>query len=188
MQNRSQIRPFSITMDKAINPQEKYTTANFNTLYQQYATRIYRYIFARVNNHADAEDLTTQVFMAVLKGINKFDPEGNFAAWIFTIARNKVADRYRKNKPILSIDTLPDLVAENEDPFNQVIQNEKRHQLFALLNDLKTEQQELLQLRFAGELSYAQIARVVGKTEASVKMATNRLLHQLKNKMEQKNE
>jgi len=191
MQNRTQTRLIAINMEKPdteINEQIKYSAANFRILYRQYATRVYRYIFARVNNHADAEDLTAQVFMAAMKGLKKFTGDGNFAAWLFTIARNKVADNYRRNKPVVSLDAEPDIVAEDGDPLSQITHKEKFDDLSRLLKDLPPEQQEILQLRFAGELTYSQIGLVVGKTEAAIKMATHRLLRQLQIEMEQNNE
>lgn len=187
MQNRSKTGIQTITMDRAINQKISYSEANFTALYRQFATRIYRYIFARVRNHADAEDLTAQVFMAALKGIKKFDPEGNIAAWLFTIARNKVADSYRRRKPVLFLEELPDVASEEGDPLSQLMQKEQIGQLSTVLGELDAEKQELLQLRFAGELTYAEMALVVGKTEAAVKMATHRLLRQLEEMMEQDN-
>ena len=65
--------------------------AGFANLYQAYALRVYRYIYARVGNHQDTEDLTSQVFIAVMNGIESFGGNHNLSAWIFTIARNKVA-------------------------------------------------------------------------------------------------
>ena len=126
--------------------------------------------------------------MEALQGLDRFDGSGNFAAWLFTIARNKVVDSYRRRKRLLSIEAMPEIIAENGEPSTQVLYSETLHQLSTLLTELKPEQRELLQLRFAGELTYAQIATVVGKTEAAIKMSMHRLLRRLQDQMEQSNE
>jgi RNA polymerase sigma-70 factor (ECF subfamily) len=174
--------------ESEIIKQVSYGQADFTLLYRQYATRIYRYIFARVSNHADAEDLTAQVFMEALQGLDRFDDSGNFSAWLFTIARNKVVDSYRRRKQLLSIEDAPEIIAENSEPLTRVVHSETIQQLSTVLKTLKPEQRELLQLRFAGELTYAQIAAVLGKTEAATKMSIHRLLRQLQGQMEQSNE
>ena len=101
MHNRTLTRSVALAMSKPeseITEQVRYSQADFTLLYRQYATRIYRFVFARVSNHADAEDLTAQVFMEALQSLERFDGNGNFAAWLFTIARNKVVDSYRRRK------------------------------------------------------------------------------------------
>jgi RNA polymerase sigma-70 factor (ECF subfamily) len=187
MQNRSKLSTRAIIMKKSIKPHFKFTETNFAVLYRQYATRIYRYIFTRVSNRADAEDLTSQVFMAALKGVRRFNPGGNVAAWLFTIARNKIADSFRKLKPVLYLEDLPGLASEDNDTVNLLISKERAGLLSAVLKELDVEKLELLQLRFAGELTYAEIGSVVGKTEAAVKMAIHRILRQLEERMEKNN-
>ena len=160
--------------------------AGFANLYQAYALRVYRYIYARVGNHQDTEDLTSQVFIAVMNGIESFGGNHNLSAWIFTIARNKVADRYRKQKPEVALEQAYQLPSGHPDPLQHVLADEQVTQLLSLVSDLDAEKQELLQLRFAAELSYNEIGEVVGKSEGAVKMAVHRILHQLQEKMEHK--
>jgi RNA polymerase sigma-70 factor (ECF subfamily) len=166
----------------------KFSTANFTLLYRQYVTRVYRYIYSRVGNQADAEDLTSQVFVAALEGIEKFDGRGSFPAWLFTIARNKIVDSYRKSRPIVSLDGIPERIAEDVDPLNRLSQEAQIHELAQILAALSDEQRTLLQLRFAAELTHAQIAEVLGKSEGAVKMTFSRLLRQLEEKLEHSDE
>ncbi len=167
--------------------QDRLTQARFVLVYQEHAIRVYRYIFARVGNHPDSEDLTAQVFMDALKGWHRFSKGGNVAAWLFTIARNKIVDRHRKIKKTVYLEDIPDITADSYEPLQGIIDKETARQLTLLLQKLSPDQQELLHLRFAGELTYAQIAEVLGKSESAVKMAIHRLLKQLQENMEQDN-
>ncbi|MGD2026270.1 MAG: sigma-70 family RNA polymerase sigma factor [Anaerolineales bacterium] len=162
--------------------------AAFAALYREYAVRVYRYIYARVSNHQDAEDLTSQVFEAVLNGLDRFGGRRNFSAWVFTIARNKVVDSYRKRSLNLLLDDIQNVPEEYSDPLNIILDGEDLSQLADLVNELDAGKQELIHLRFAAELTYAEIGEVVGKSEGAVKMSIHRLLDQLQEKMEQINE
>lgn len=162
--------------------------AIFSVLYRQYVPRVYRYIYARVNNHAEAEDLTSQVFMAVLQRLPHFKAGGNFNAWLFTIARNKIVDSYRKQANLVPLETIQNLRRGDDDLSHQLAQKELFAQLTEVLAELTLEQRELLDLRFAAQLSYAEIGLVMGKSEAAVKMSIYRLLDKLQENLEMRNE
>lgn len=162
--------------------------AKFSELYRQNVAKVYRYIYARVNNHAEAEDLTSQVFMAVLQRLPLFGAGGNFNAWLFTIARNKIVDNYRKDASMVPLETIQNLSSSEDDPFSQLAQKELFTQLKVALAELTLEQRELLQLRFAAQLSYAEIGLVMGKSEAAVKMSVYRLIDKLQENLEKSNE
>ena len=160
----------------------------FTALYGEYAVRVYRYIYARVCNHQDAEDLTSQVFEAALAGLNTFGGKKNFSAWLFTIARNKVVDSYRKHDSNLPLDVIQNMPGSGPDPLNVILESETLENLAGLVNTLPEDKQELVHLRFAGGLTYAEIGEILGKTENAVKMSVHRLLNQLQTEMEQKYE
>jgi len=168
-----------------IFPETRTKETDFSAIYQRYATPIYRYTIARVGNRADAEDITSLVFMDALKSWKRFKLNGNLPAWLFTIARNKIVDRYRREKETIPLEYISDTIVEEKGLLKGVMDTETAAKLSQILSSLQTEQQELLQLRFAGELTYSQIGEVVGKSEAAVKMAVHRLLDQLQNLMEQ---
>lgn len=160
---------------------------DFTAIYKRYAIPIYRYTFARVGNQADAEDLTSLVFMDALKSWDRFKLNGNIPAWLFTIARNKIVDRYRRERETIPLEYISNTVVEEKDLLKIIMDAETGAKLSKSLSTLQSEQQELLQLRFAGELTYSQIGKVVGKSEAAVKMAIHRLFDQLQVLMEQDN-
>ena len=90
------------------------------SLYDRYARDIYRYLYSRVGNAADAEDLTAQTFMAVIESLPRYRHRGHFSAWIYQIARNKAMDLFRKQRqdPI----DLPYDTASSDEIMEQVIE------------------------------------------------------------------
>ena len=170
---------------RRIIPETRTRETDFSAVYQRYATPIYRYTFARVGNQADAEDITSLVFMDALKSWQRFKLKGNIPAWLFTIARNKIVDRYRRRKETIPLEYISDMIFDQKDLLKDVMDAEMAAKLSQILSSLQIEQQELLQLRFAGELTYSQIGEVIGKSEAAIKMSVHRLLDQLQNLMEQ---
>lgn len=164
----------------------KLDPAAFEPLYQRYMMRIYRYMYLRVRNAEDAADLTQQVFLKVLRALPGYRVRGvPFAAWLFRIAHNTASDVYRREKRTMSQDFLPDeeLLAPDMDPELLVLQREQLERLIDLLYQLEPSKQELLALRFSAGLSGAEIALVVGKSQAAVNKQLSRTLHYLKEHM-----
>lgn len=146
----------------------------FAVLYRHYLNPLYRYLLQRVNNIHDAEDITTQVFIQVLEGLidNRYKKGGCFAAWLFTIARRRVADYFRQHPTALLEDppsSEPELLAVIE-------KGEDVQRLAHLLAQIDEQHQELLRLRFSAGLTFAEMGILEGRSEAAVKMAVYRTL------------
>lgn len=160
----------------------------FAALYRRYVDRIYRYVYSRVGRKTDAEDLAALVFTEALEGLDRYREQGAFSAWLFTIARRRVIDHYRRERPTLPLDEALDSVSKRPNPLARVVQAERLELLAELVERLDEEKQELLRLRFAGELTYREIGDLVGRSEAAVKMAVHRLLRQLEEAWEDEDE
>ena len=142
----------------------------FTQLYEQHFDRIYRYVALRIGDKIEAEDMTQQVFINALRSISSFKWKGiPFSAWLFRIAHNQVVDYLRKKAKRA---TIPLDESQASSDINPQLMAEHRLDIERLLSATKhlTEaQREVVSLRFAGELSIAQVAKVMGKSEGAVK-------------------
>ncbi|MHB0875122.1 MAG: RNA polymerase sigma factor [Anaerolineae bacterium] len=154
--------------------------AAFAPLYRHYVTPVYRYVYSHVGNAADAEDLTAVVFTQALQQLPHYRERGNFAAWLFTIARRRIADYHRGRPRQVSLDEAEDHPLADAEPQDSLERAEDRERLERLLAGLSESELELLRLRYAAGLKHGQIAVVLGKREAAVKMAVSRLLGRLR--------
>ena len=157
---------------------------SFAELYERYLAAVYRYVGARVRAREEAEDLTSEAFRQVWTSRHSYSGLGTFRAWLFTIVRRTVADHYRQRRSMTQQLVAPavaeDALDEAPTPEEQVVQGERELHARRLLSGLGEEQQEILRLRFAAELTYAEIAVVIGKREDAVKKIAYRALHLLR--------
>jgi RNA polymerase sigma-70 factor (ECF subfamily) len=156
--------------------------AAFGVLYDRYVDAIYRYIFYRVRNDAEAEDLTSEVFMRAMKAMPKYEPRQAFLAWLYRIARNAVIDRARRARTQLSFEDA--LAHPNAD---QVVEPDANLLAFSdsqivrkALTSLTPLQQEVIVLRYMEGYSTAEIAALVGKREGTVRGIQFRALSALR--------
>jgi RNA polymerase sigma-70 factor (ECF subfamily) len=155
----------------------------FGRLYEHYVPSIYRYLYSRVGTVHVAEDLTSQTFMAAFKSLPRYHERGQFSAWLFRIARSKLMDHYRGNRHEESLEAADGLVV-GSDTLASVMQNETLGHLRLLIGELKDDERELIRLRFVADLSFAEMADLLGKREEAVKKSVHRLLARLKGQME----
>jgi RNA polymerase sigma-70 factor (ECF subfamily) len=142
--------------------------------------QVYHYLYTRLKNEQDAADLLQHVFLQAWKHAQSYDPgRGSIATWLLSIARNRLIDFYRTSRPSLSWESIPDITSTEQNPEARVISQETIAQVKKILEALPLAEQELLALRFAARLSSAEIAPLIGKSEAATKKQLTRLLHRL---------
>jgi len=149
-------------------------------LYDQYHVQIYRYLYAHLKHEHDAADLMQQVFFQAWKQRQTYEPgRGSVATWLLSIAHHRLVDFYRVSHPTISWESVPEIMTMDQDPEEKVISEETIALVRKLLEALSQQEQELLALRFAARLSSAEIAAIVGKSEAATKKQLTRLLRRL---------
>jgi RNA polymerase sigma-70 factor (ECF subfamily) len=149
--------------------------SRFAELYDAHFHPVYAYIARRVGSRAEAEDLTSEVFHQALANLPRFQWRGvPFAAWLFRIAANALADHYRKTARDRSL-TLADAPPQEDSD-----DAERRARLYRLVAELPEDQRLVLRLRFSEEKSIRDVAREIGRSEGAVKQLQFRALQELR--------
>jgi len=151
----------------------------FQTFYQEHLGMIYRYVYSKVGNREEAEDLTTQIFMKAVHNIDIQRGQQSMQAWLFQVAHTTVADYWRHyyRADVRSLEELQEAgwegPVEEEVTLNSQAPGEKVHALLSLLPE---QQREVLTCRFLLHLSIKETALRMGITEANVKVTQFRAL------------
>ncbi len=155
--------------------------AAFVALYRRYLPRVYRYVYRRVGNQQDAEDVTASVFTEALESLEDYREQGSFAGWLFTIAHHRVADHHRRQRERVSLEEVALALSDpGPGPEAQALRRDRLERVAQALDELTPDRQEALALRFFGQLSNKEVAQVMGRSEAAVKMLVCRAIRQLR--------
>jgi RNA polymerase sigma-70 factor (ECF subfamily) len=152
----------------------------FAELYCRHLTRVYRYHFVHTGNAKDAEDLTSQTFIAALEGIHSFRGEGSFAAWILGIAARKKALFFRRLRPEDPLEAARNVPDPGLPTDQSAIQRLELQAVSHALRQISPDRGEALALHYFGGLTSLEVSQVTGKSEAAVKMLLLRGLRDLR--------
>ena len=152
----------------------------FAELYRLHITRVYRYHMAHTGNTKDAEDLTSQTFMAALEGIKSFRGSGSFAAWIMGIASKKRLMFFRGSRPEFPLDAALHYPSPNLPTDKAASQRLRLESISQALRQISSDRAEAITLTYFGGLSNLETSRVLNKSEAAVKMLISRGLQDLR--------
>lgn len=151
----------------------------FADLYELHFERVYAYVVRRVRDRHAAEDVTSEVFQQALANLPRYEWRGvPFAAWLYRIAANAIADRGRRSAREV-------LVADPDDRPDETLPDdvEQHARLFRLVRALPEDQRRVLLLRFAEQKSIREIADELGRSEGAVKQLQFRGLTILRERM-----
>jgi RNA polymerase sigma-70 factor (ECF subfamily) len=143
----------------------------FGVLYDRYVEAVYRYVYYRVRNEAEAEDVTSDVFFKALRAMPRYAPRQPFLAWLYRIARNSVIDGLRRKRPQVSFeDALQHPGADRVvDPHAGLELLSDRAALREAIARLTPLQQDVIILRYVEGLDTKAIARIVGRRDGTVR-------------------
>lgn len=139
-------------------------------LYDEYYEKVARYIFVRIGNREEAEDLASETFVRALKSLDGYEERGlPMVAWVFKIAHNIVVDHLRKvsKRQIVHIDEA--ILSDESDPQESVETNDQIERLSEALNGLSAAQREVIGLRFYSGLSSEECGKILGKKPGAVR-------------------
>ena len=155
-------------------------SAAMTELYEHYRSRIYGYLFYRVGDTHQAEDLTAEVFLRVVEKLPGYRFQAiPFQAWLFQIARNLAIDHYRKTNAHPMVELDANLITNHESPEQATERSVIARQLKQALDRLTTEQCDVIVLRFLVGMPVQQVAETLNKSEGSVKALQARGLEAL---------
>ena len=157
----------------------------FAELYEAHFERVYSYVARRVRDRASAEDLTADVFHQALANLQRFEWRGvPFAAWLYKIAANAIADRGKRvARESGSPAPEPQSLGAGDPGEPAIEESERRAQLFRLVRELPQDQRTVLVRRFAEQRSIREIATQLGRSEGAVKQLQFRALETLRARM-----
>jgi len=162
--------------------------ARFDALYRRYLARVYSYAYYELGDHHAAEDATEATFFSALTNLHRFeerarpaDGEGasTFRVWLFQIARNEVAGERRRarRRPVEPIGET--VVVDPLDVETAVVRRDEARAAWKAIGRLPGDRRQAMVMRFVDELSTAEIAGVLGRSEAAVRVLIHRALRSI---------
>lgn len=145
----------------------------FERFYREHFTRIYRFVYFRVEDAEVAQDLVSDVFLRAFAHFDGYDPAVSKSAWIYTIARNRLANHYRDRRPGIPLeDVEPFLQDMGADP-------SQTGELRAALARLSSEERRIVTMKYLEGYTYPEMAQLLGKHANTLKVAAHRALKRL---------
>jgi RNA polymerase sigma-70 factor (ECF subfamily) len=185
------------TEEKVQHPRAKVALQNaeprlppdFDEWFREHRPTVYRYVRFRLATREAAEDVTSEVFMKALRALDRYDPNrASPRTWLLRIARNAVTDHLRslrrKSSLHVSLDRVPDLVAEWPTQEERVLREERLELILNANRRLRPADQEILSLRYGAEMSNQEIAEALNISGNAVAVRVHRALARLKEAVE----
>lgn len=163
---------------------------NYIGFYNKHRDKIFSYFYYNLRSDRElAEDLTSDTFLKWFEKIDTYDDNYSFSTWIFTIARNKLIDHYRKEKNDISIDNEDSQEIEEftkyEIDFNSKIDIEfKMEDVYGALERIPSAQKELIIMKYLNEFSTKEIAQISWKSEVNIRKIISRGLQKVSSILE----
>jgi len=160
----------------------------FAEIYERYHGAVYTYVFYRVGDQALAEDLTADVFVRAIESAHRLVDRGRpLLAWLYTIARNRVIDHYRRNGSTAVLPLEERLSADKDHTHSATCAADlalTQRALIAALRHLTEAQRQVILLKFVEGRSNAEVAALLGKREGAIKSLQHRALAALRRTLE----
>lgn len=153
---------------------------SFEQVYSQYYKVVYAYLLTLCRSEELAADLAQETFYKALRGIDRFQQECPLNVWLCSIAKHALVDHYRRHRKEAQPEQMPDLPDEDPLPGQRLEERQAALALYKALHGLPEPYREVFWLRVYGELSFAEIGALHGKTETWARVTYYRARTKLK--------
>lgn len=154
--------------------------AAVSLLYEMHVDAIFTYMSYRVDSRTTAEDLTSDVFVRMVRGLSTYNDKGlPFRAWLYRIAHSRLVDYYRYRDRHVTAPLTENRVNDDTDPLDRIARTEEQLRLRLAIRELSEEYQTLLVLRFVENLSHTEIAVIMNKSAGNLRSMQHRALKAL---------
>ncbi len=151
---------------------------SFAALVDEHHAKLCNFLLRYTHNRHDAEDLCQDTFVKAYKNLHRYDPRYPFATWLYIIARRTAINHHRDTRPTEALTF--ELEATDHSPDAQLETHDQHAALWSTVATLKPAYREAITLKYRENLSIEEIARVMAKTQVTVKILLFRARHQLK--------
>lgn len=159
---------------------------SFGAVYREHVAPIWRYVRTRVPSDADAEDVTSEVFVAAMRSWNRFDPRrGSVGGWLTGIAHHVIADWWAKRVRELPTDEVPEAgrADDDADPESRALRHADSDDVRRHLSALTPRERQAVALRFGSQLSSDDIGAAMGISAPAARMLVYRGVGKLREAM-----
>ena len=155
-------------------------------LFEEHYDRLGRYIYARIGNRAEAEDLASEVFLRALESLKTYQERGiPMLAWLYRIAHNLVVDYLRKTSKYRVLPMEEAEIKDGSDPVSAAETSVETARAIKAMQELTQSQRDVIMLRFFGELTSQEVARILDKSEGAVREMQRAALEKLRQLMDE---
>lgn len=148
----------------------------FETLYKKYNKLVYRIAFTILKNKEDSEDIVQAVFSKIYSLPKDKLPIDNIATWIYSVTKNEAISLYRKRKNTVDLDTMYE-IADSDNEINRIVDQDRYNRILSRLND---KEKEIVSLKILTNLTFEEIAKILGQPTGTVKWRYYKSIHTLK--------
>jgi RNA polymerase sigma-70 factor (ECF subfamily) len=158
----------------------------FGRIYDHFAPRLYKFIFFRVGHKEVAEDILADCFVKAWLKIKQVNSSKALSAWVFQIAKNNIIDYYRVRKSTIAIEDVEQILEDASNPIEETELRIDQKRILSALSHLPLDQQQVIRYKFFEDLTNAEIALIINKTEGAIRVIQHRAIVRLQEMLRQK--
>ena len=153
----------------------------FDIIYKEYVTPVYRYVFIRLRNKEDTEDVVQEAFLKTFQALPRYEhSKETMLPYLFTIARNLLINHRKKKRPDIMLPEEIDRHQGDGDTMQGSIAREEGEEIRRVMKVLSEIEKEVIELKFFGEQTYTEIAAQLGKREDAIRQHVARALKKMR--------